>query len=157
LPRGCSSPSSAHNRRIDDLKRVYVFLWGLASAGVMVLGAIGPWIEVGGLVSIDGTDDGRDGWVVIGAAAVGALAFALWMRGRWWSLLAALAAGAGLATTIYDRLDLEGTVAGIDVGRFLEAGWGLYVAMAGSASLAAAAVGALITSNTLARWATSND
>jgi hypothetical protein len=112
---------------------------------------------VRGLVSIDGTDDGRDGWVVIGAAAVGALAFALWMRGRWWSLLAALAAGAGLATTIYDRLDLEGTVAGIDVGRFLEAGWGLYVAMAGSASLAAAAVGALITSNTLARWATSND
>ena len=106
----------------------------------MVLGSIGPWVDVGGLVRIGGTDDGRDGWVVIGAAAVGALAFLLWMRGRRWSILAALAAGVGVATTVYDRLDLEGTVSGVDVGRFLEATWGLYLAMAGSASLAAAAI-----------------
>jgi hypothetical protein len=123
----------------------------------MILGSIGPWVVVGALITIDGTDDGRDGWVVIGAAAVGALAFALWMRGRWWSLLAALAAGVGLATTVYDRIDLEGTAAGIDVGRFLDAGWGLYVAMAGSASLAIAAVAAFITSNTLVKWANSSD
>jgi hypothetical protein len=124
---------------------------------MMILGSIGPWVDVGGLVNIDGTDDGRDGWVVIGAAAVGALAFLLWMRDRRWSILAALAAGVGVATTVYDRLDLEGTVAGIDVGKFLDAGWGLYVAIAGSASLAAAAVAAFITSNTLVTWAKSND
>jgi hypothetical protein len=123
----------------------------------MILGSIGPWVEVGGLVSIYGTDDGRDGWVVIGAAAVGALGFLLWMRDRRWAILAALAAGVGIATTVYDRLDLEGTVAGIDVGRFLDAGWGLYVAMVGSASLAAAAVAAFITSNTLVKWAKSSD
>jgi hypothetical protein len=79
------------------------------------------------------------------------------MRGRWWSLLAALAAGVGLATTVYDRIDLEGTAVGIDVGRFLDARWGLYVAMAGSASLAIAAVAAFITSNTLVKWANSSD
>jgi hypothetical protein len=122
----------------------------------MILGSIGPWVVVGGLITIDGTDDGRDGWVVIAAAAIGALAFVLWMRDRRWAILAALAAGVGIATTVYDRLDLEGTVAGIDVGKFLDAGWGLYVAMAGSASLAIAAVAAFITSNTLVKWAKSD-
>jgi hypothetical protein len=123
----------------------------------MILGSLGPWVDVGSFVSIDGTDDGRDGWVVIDAAAIGAFAFLLWMRDRRWSILAAVAAGVGIATTVYDRLDLEGTVSGIDVGKFLDADWGLYVAMAGSASLAAAAVAAFITSNTLVKWAKSSD
>jgi hypothetical protein len=123
----------------------------------MILGSLGPWVDVGGFVSIDGTDDGRDGWVVIGAAAIGAFAFLLWMRDRRWSILAAVAAGVGIATTVYDRLDLEGTVSGIDVGKFLDTDWGLYVAMAGSASLAAAAVAAFITSNTLVKWTESSD
>lgn len=116
-----------------------MFLWGLASAGVMALGSIGPWLKVGGLATINGTDGGHDGWVVLVAAAVGAIAFLLSTRARPWLLLAALAAGVGLATTIYDRVDLEGTAGDVDVGRFFDAGWGLYVAMVGSASLAAAA------------------
>jgi 4-hydroxybenzoate polyprenyltransferase len=116
-----------------------VFLWGLASAGVMVLGSIGPWLKVRGLATINGTDDGHDGWVVLVAAAVGAVAILLSTRARPWFLLAALAAGVGLATTIYDRVDLEGTAGGVDVGRFFDAGWGLYAAMVGSGSLAVAA------------------
>ncbi len=125
-----------------------MFLWGLASAGVMVLGSISPWLKVRGLDTIDGTDDGRDGWVVIAAAAVGAVAFLLSTRARPWLILAALAAGVGLATTIYDRVDLEGTAGGIDIGRFVDAGWGIYVAMLGSASLAAAALAGWIVSGT---------
>jgi hypothetical protein len=112
----------------------------------MVLGATGPWVEIAGVVIINGTDDGHDGWVVIGAAAVGAVAFLLSTRARAWSILALLAAGVGLATTIYDRIDLERTVEGIDVGQFFDPGWGIYVAMVGSASLAAAAVAGWIVS-----------
>jgi hypothetical protein len=112
----------------------------------MVLGSMGPWVKLGGHVIINGTDDGHDGWVVIGAAAVGAVAFLLWTKARSWLILAVLAAGVGLATTIYDRIDLEGTVDGIDVGLFFDPGWGIYVAMIGSASLAAAGVAGWIVS-----------
>jgi hypothetical protein len=121
----------------------------------MVLGSIGPWLKVRGLDTIDGTDDGRDGWVVIAAGAVGAVAFLLSTRARPWLIFAALAAGVGLATTIYDRVDLEGAVAGgIDIGRFVDAGWGIYVAMLGSASLAAAALAGWIVSGASGETAT---
>jgi len=122
------------------LKRVHVLWWGFASVAVMVIGSFGPWAKILGLVSINGTDDGHDGWVVIGAAAVGAVAFLLWAKSRRWLILAVTAAGVGLATTIYDRVDLEGTADGIDFGQLVDAGWGIYVAMIGSASLAVAAV-----------------
>jgi hypothetical protein len=107
----------------------------------MVLGSIGPWAKVLGLVSVAGTDEGGDGWVVIGAAAVGGLALLLWRtRGRRWLIVTVIAAAAGLATTIYDRVDLEGTTEGIDIGQLVDPGWGIYVAMIGSASLAIAAI-----------------
>ncbi len=141
-------------RTIEDLKTVYVFVWGLASAGAMVLGSIGPWLKVRGLDTIDGTDNGRDGWVVIAAAAVGAVAFLLSTRARPWLVVAALAAGVGLATTIYDRVDLEGTAGGIDIGRFVDAVGGIYVAMLGSASLAAAALTGWIVSGASGETAT---
>lgn len=123
------------------LKTVHVLRWGLASAIVMVIGSFGPWAKVFGLVSISGTDGGGDGWIVIGAAAVGAIALFLWrVRSRRWLILAVIAAGAALATTIYDRVDLESSVDGIDIGQLADAGWGIYVAMIGSASLAVAGV-----------------
>ena len=123
------------------MKPIHVLWWGLVSAVVMVIGSFGPWAKVLGLVTVNGTDDGGDGWVVIGAAAVGALAMVLWsMRGRRWLILAVLAGGAGLATTIYDRVDLEGTTNGVDIGSLVDASWGIYVAMIGSASLAVAAI-----------------
>jgi hypothetical protein len=69
----------------------------------------------------------------------GAIALLLWRtQSRRWLIAATVAGGAGLATTVYDRIDIEGTE-GIDLGRFVDPGWGLYVAMIGSASLAAAA------------------
>jgi hypothetical protein len=120
---------------------VQVFGWGLVSAVVMVIGSFGPWAKVLGLITVNGTDDGGDGWVVIVAAAVGIVAMLLWrMRSRRWLILSVIAGAAGLATTIYDRIDIEGTTDGVDVGALVDAGWGIYVAMIGSASLAAAAI-----------------
>jgi hypothetical protein len=123
------------------VKSIHVLWWGLVSAVVMVIGSFGPWAKVLGLLTVNGTDEGGDGWVVIGAAAVGVVALVLWrMRGRGWLVLTELAAAAALATTIYDRIDLEGTTDGVDVGALVDASWGIYVAMIGSASLAGAAI-----------------
>jgi hypothetical protein len=56
----------------------------------------------------------------------GAIALLLWQtQSRRWLIAAIVAGGAGLATTVYDSIDIEGTTEGIDLGR--------------SASLAAAA------------------
>jgi hypothetical protein len=123
------------------LTAVQAMGWGLVSAVVMVIGSFGPWATVLGLVTVNGTDDGGDGWVVIVAAAVGAVAMLLWrLRSRRWLILAVIAGAAGLATTIYDRIDIEGTTDGVDVGALVDADWGIYVAMIGSASLVAAAI-----------------
>ena len=112
--------------------------WGVASVVVMVIGSVGPWARILGTVSINGTDDGHDGWVVIVAAVIGAAGLFMFWRGmRWGLILSVLAAGVGLATTIYDRIDLERTFEGTSI---VEPGWGIYVAMLGSASLALAAV-----------------
>lgn len=50
-----------------------VFVWGLISAGLMVLGAYGPWVTALG-ISVSGLDGTNDGWFVAGAAVLGALA-----------------------------------------------------------------------------------
>jgi hypothetical protein len=123
---------------VANLKAVHILCWGLGSAVLMVIGAFRPWAKVLGLVSISGTDDGGDGWIVSRPPS-GAIALLLWQtQSRRWLIAATVAGGAGLATTVYDRIDIEGTE-GIDLGRFVDPGWGLYVAMIGSASLAAAA------------------
>lgn len=123
------------------LKAVHVLVWGFVSAIVMIIGSFGPWAKVLGVISVNGTDGGGDGWVVIVAAAIGAVALLLWrVRSRRWLILTVIAAAAGLATTVYDRIDLEGTTDGLDLGALVDASWGIYVAMIGSASLAVAAI-----------------
>jgi hypothetical protein len=127
---------------VAGIKAIHVFWWGLASVVVMAIGAFGPWAKILNLVTVNGTDESGDGWIVIGAAIVGAIALALWRaQGRNWLALAAVAAAAALATTIYDRVDLERTTTnGVNVGALIDAGWGIYVAMIGSLSLGIAAV-----------------
>jgi len=126
---------------MSSVKAIHVLWWGLASAALMVIGAFGPWAKVLDLVTINGTDKGGDGWIVVGAAVAGAAGLLLCRtRGRNWLVLTAVAATAALATTIYDRIDLEGTTNGVDVGPLVDAAWGIYAAMIGSLSLGIAAV-----------------
>lgn len=71
------------------------FWWALASSGVMVVGALGPWARVLGLFSVSGTD-AETGWIVVGAAALAA-GLVYWDRRRdaakrRWPLLMALVA-----------------------------------------------------------------
>jgi hypothetical protein len=109
----------------------------------MVVGAFGPWAKVLGLVTINGTDDGRDGWIVVAAAAVAAVGvgcFVVWRR-RWLFILPVLAGAAAAATAAYDISDIKSlgpsdTLLGSDV---IDTGWGIYLALAGSISLVLAA------------------
>ena len=102
----------------------------------MVVGAFGPWAKVIGLVnvSVSGTDGGRDGWGVVAAAVVGALALVAWDRkNRLFAIGTLLAGGASTVLCYSDRQDVakiadENTST---LGAF-EVGWGLNLALAGS-------------------------
>jgi hypothetical protein len=121
--------------------------WALGSLVPMAVGAFGPWVTVEGL-TIHGTDDGRDGWVVVGAAAVAGLALVFFLRfpRGWLAVITLLAALAGVGTTAYDIQDINGFASGsllfaeVDVS----AEWGIYVALVGSISLALASIGLLV-------------
>jgi hypothetical protein len=121
--------------------------WALGSLVPMAVGAFGPWVTVEGL-TIHGTDDGRDGWAVLGAAGIAGIALALFLhyRRRWLAIIALLAGLAGVGTTAYDIQDINGFAS--DSLLFTEvdvsAEWGIYVALAGSISLALASIGLLV-------------
>ncbi len=46
--------------------------WAVGSLVLMLVGAFSPWAKVF-VLTIDGTDDGKDGWVVVAAAAFAAV------------------------------------------------------------------------------------
>ena len=103
---------------------------GFAAAAAMVIGAFGPWAKTIGLVniSVSGTDGGRDGWGVVVAAAIGALALLAWeKRNRLFAIATILTGGASTVLCFTDRQDVTGIdteteLASIDVG------WGLNLA-----------------------------
>jgi len=122
--------------------------WAGASLVLMVVGAFGPWVKVFGIVTINGTDGGRDGWVVIGAAAVAALLLLIYAKARrkWLLVLPVLAGAAGAATAAYDIDDISrlgsGTIFG--AGETFSTQWGIYASLVGSVSLALASVALMI-------------
>jgi hypothetical protein len=110
--------------------------WAVGSMVLMLVGAFGPWVTVLGIVTVNGTDDGKDGWIVVGAVAVAAIVigcFVRWPR-RWLLTLPILAGIAGAATAAYDINDISGSADVID------AGWGIYLALISSFSLTAASI-----------------
>lgn len=123
------------------------FWWSVGSLVPMVVGAFGPWAKVTDLVTINGTDGGRDGWFVLGAAvtaAVALLAFARFRRG-WLFALPLLAGLLSVAATAYDLNDLGNAASDAQLfGLAVSAGWGIYVALGGSISLVVASIALVI-------------
>ena len=113
--------------------------WAGISLALMVVGAFGPWVKVLGLVTINGTDGGGDGWLVIGAAGVAAVLLLIYAKTRrkWLLVLPALAGLAGAATTAYDITDISRLSSGSLFGasETFSAQWGIYLALAASLSL----------------------
>jgi hypothetical protein len=98
----------------------------LTTAALMIVGAVGTWASASAFgisISVNGTDGGRDGRIVIVCAAL--LAVAALVPGRATGVLGILAALAASATAIYDLLDIQDTT-GITVG------WGLWLALVAS-------------------------
>ena len=88
----------------------------------------------GSLVSSRSTAGG-DGWIVIVAAVVAAALILMRQQRGWriWALvLALLAATIAAATSIYDWNDLNRVA---DETGLIHAGWGIYLATIGSATL----------------------
>jgi uncharacterized membrane protein len=130
------------------------FWWSVGSLSLMIVGAFGPWAKVADLLTIHGTDGGRDGWVVVGAAGVAALVllFYLPFRRGWLVVFALLAGLAGAATAAYDISDIRGIASGDELfGDLVSTQWGIYVALVGSISLALASLGVLVESRRVRR------
>ena len=111
----------------------------LTTAAVMVIGAVGTWASAsafGVSVSINGTDGGRDGIVVIICAVL--LVLAALVRNRVTAVVGLLAALGAAATCIYDMTDIQ-SKAGLSVG------WGLWVALVASIVAVVDAVWLLVT------------
>jgi hypothetical protein len=103
-------------------------VWGaLAAAAVTAIGAIGAWATALG-ESLNGLDT-DDGKVVLGIAGASALLLLVgaFTGHRWPYVLPLLAGGFAAVITIIDYSDLQDTA--------VDAGWGLYVAIAGSVLL----------------------
>src|SRR6266508_816362 len=121
--------------------------WSTGSLILMVVGAFGPWAKVADLLTINGTDGVRDGWAVVGAAAVAALVLLLFLRFRrgWLVVLSLLAGLAGAATAAYDISDINGIASDDELfGSLVSTEWGIYLALVGSISLSLASIGLLI-------------
>ncbi len=120
------------------------FWWAAVCLVLMVLGALAPWAKVFG-VTIDGTDDGKDGWIVVGAAAVAAILLLLYVRVRSRFVLAIplLAGCAAAATAGYDISDINGIASGAPRG-LVSTEWGIYLALAGSISLIVASLALML-------------
>lgn len=119
------------------------WFWADASVVLMVVGSFTPWAKVSAAAvsfTIKGTDGGKDGWIVFGAAIAASAFLALYLvfRRRWILVLPLLAALAGAGTAGYDIADIENVAAGgaVDVS----AQWGIYLALVGSISLGLATI-----------------
>jgi hypothetical protein len=101
-------------------------IWAVASAGLMVVGALGPWAKaLGGFVSVSGTDG--DGTVVLiaGLVVVGIVALMLRRKRLWMVVISLLAAVIGAFTSIYDLANIKSVVD--SSSGMATVGWGLWL------------------------------
>ena len=119
-----------------------VLLWAIASALLMVVGALGPWASVLG-VRVDGIQD--EIVLVLAMIAIAALVVsAQWCR----QLLLLAPLCAGLATAILatrDATDSDKITGGVNE-HLAQIDWGLYVVVIGSISLVLASAALIFAS-----------
>jgi hypothetical protein len=120
-----------------------ILAWALVSAGLMAIGAFGPWMTALTVISLSGWDVQRGkAEVLLAIALLGALA--VFVRrttssGGVWAVIAGLA---GAALTGYEHHHITSAISGVPLQyqtlahALIHVGWGLDVALAGSLSLA---------------------
>ena len=119
----------------------------------MIVGAVGPWAKVL-FITVNGTDDGKDGWIVLAAAAIAALALAgaLVTRRRSFAIVSALAGALGAATAAYDIGDINSTASehGLPSG-IVSTQWAIYVALVASVGLVLSSIALWVETRRAAR------
>jgi hypothetical protein len=120
------------------------FIWGMASAALMLLGAFGPWVTVLA-ISVSGTAGSNDGWVVVAVALIGGLLVFAKRETRAAGVWATLAGLVGAAVTFYDRSNVASKISegGELMQGMAQVGWGLNLALIASISLAIAGLASL--------------
>jgi hypothetical protein len=118
------------------------YWWAIASVAFMLVGAFGPWARMLS-ITIHGTDGGRDGWLVVGAAGCAAVVLVVQLRARrrWPATVALLAGCLSAATAAYDITDINGAFG----GDLVSAAWGIYLALVASVSLVLASLALIVT------------
>lgn len=114
--------------------------WGVGSALLMIVGGLGPWVVVGAKTLAHGTSN--DGALLIGLGVV-AGGLLLWRGGsaRWPAIVALVLGVLGTVITIADI----GSVSGDSFAAAIaDPGWGLYLDLAASISLAVAGLVLLV-------------
>ena len=129
-------------RRLADLPAS--IWWAAGSLVLMVVGAFGPWASVLG-ITINGTDDSKDGWLVLGAAVLAALLLLGYVvrRRAWYAVVATLAGVASAATAAYDIADTNNIASQTGNG-LISTEWGIYLSLAASISLALSTLAVLL-------------
>ncbi len=112
----------------------HVLRWSLVSAILMIVGAFGPWVTALGILTVHGTDGGRDGWILVGAG-VAAAALLLSKRS---AVLVGCAGLIGAAASIYDLVGISKVAPDGFLHDAVSPGWGIYVCVIASVSLIAA-------------------
>jgi hypothetical protein len=120
-----------------------ILAWALVSAGLMAIGAFGPWMTALTVISLSGWDVQRGkAEVLLAIALLGALAVFLrrsTSSGGTWALIAGLA---GAALTGYEHHRITSAIGSVPLQyqtfahALIHVGWGLDLALAGSLSLA---------------------
>lgn len=137
-PAPMAPPAPEGKKRYD---RPPAFAVAIAGIVAMVVGSIGPWAMVNGH-TINGTTTGKDGVYVIVGGAIGLFFLIMFAStGRRGFLTTTVVFGVLAALIpIVDISDLS-NLAGSFPSADISAGWGIYVALVGSAVLA---IGSLI-------------
>ena len=137
------------------MKPTHIPPWIVASAALMLIGAIGPWAKFLGLTI--GGMDGDGPIILVGAIVAIVLGILLWRtakrpRPRWILIVCGIVGLLCAATAFYDWASLEGTVpaTGLSdaeqdlVASAVSIGWGLIVAALASVSLLVASISGLV-------------
>ena len=124
------------------MHRAGILAWALLSAGLMVVGAFGPWLNALGILSLTGWDVQKKeagGLVVI--ALLGGLMVFVYRSSISSGVWALFAGFAGLALTGWEHHRITSVFAGVDPRyqtlerALIHIGWGLDLAIAASVSL----------------------
>lgn len=102
---------------------------GIAGA-VVGLGSVLPWITVSsglGSVSVNGTDDGRDGWITLGLAVVVIVVVLVPWSKTWRALLATVLGLVAFGVGVYDWVDIRNKITDLPDAFHGSVGFGLWL------------------------------